>query len=158
MGVRPPNCCCSVAQLCLTLYDPMDYSIPGFPVLHHLPEFAYTHVHWVVHPTISSSVALFSCLQKSSPASRSFPVSQLLASGGQSTGASALALVLPMNIREWFPFGLTGLISLLSERFSRVFSSTTFEGINSPVLSLFYCPALTSIHDSWKNHSFDYVV
>ena len=60
------------------------------------------------HPTISSSVVPFSCLQ-SFPASGSFPVSQLFASGGQSIGASAS--VLPMNIQDWFPLGLTGLIS-----------------------------------------------
>ena len=74
------------------------------------------------HPTISSSVALFSCLQ-SFPASRSFPVSQLFASGGQSIGASASASVLPMNIQGWFPLGLTDLISLLSKGLSKVFFS-----------------------------------
>ena len=75
------------------------------------------------HPTISSSVVpLSSCLQ-SFPASRSFPTSQLLASGGQSVGASAS--VLPMNIQGWFPLELTGFISLPSKGLSRVFSSTT---------------------------------
>ena len=55
------NCCCSVAQLCQTLCDPMDRSIPGFPVLHHLPEFAQTHVHWV-GDVIQPSHALLSLL------------------------------------------------------------------------------------------------
>ena len=64
------------------------------------------------------------CLQ-SFPASGSFPVSQLFTSGGQSIGASASASILPMNIQGWFPLGLTGLISLLSKGFSRIFSSTT---------------------------------
>ena len=53
------HCCCSVAKLCLTLSDPVDYSTPGFPVLHHLLEFAHTHVHWVgdaIQPSLSSSV------------------------------------------------------------------------------------------------------
>ena len=77
------------------------------------------------HPTISSSVSHFAPCTQSFPASGSFPVSQLFLLGGPSTGASASASVLPMNIQSWFPSGLTGLISLLSKRFSRVFSSTT---------------------------------
>ena len=67
---------------------------------------------------------LLSCLQ-SCPASGSFPVSQIFASGGQNIGASASASVLPMNIQDWFPLGLTDLISLLSMGLSRVFSNTT---------------------------------
>ena len=106
------------------------------------------------HPTISSSLVPFSCLQ-SFPASGSFQMSQLFASGGQSTGTSASASVLPMNIQAWCPLGLTGSISLLSKGLSRVFSNNTvrkhqFFGAQ-PSLS----PTLTSIHDSWKNHSFD---
>ena len=78
---------------------------------------------WWCHPTISSSVIPFpSCLQ-SFPVSESFPLNQFLASGGRSTGASAS--VLPVNIQDWFPLGLTGLISLQSKGLSRVFSSTT---------------------------------
>ena len=79
------------------------------------------------HPTISSSVNPFSSSLQSFPASRSFLMSQLVASGGQSTGASASALVLLMNIHDWFPLGFTGLISLLSTRLSRVFPSTTVQ-------------------------------
>ena len=78
------------------------------------------------HPTISSSVVPFSCLQ-SFPASGSFLMSRLCASGGQSIGASASASVLPMNIQDWFPLGLTGLISLQSKGISRVFSNTTVQ-------------------------------
>ena len=77
------------------------------------------------HPTISSSVVPFSSCPQSLPASWSFPMSQLLASGGQSIGVSASASVLPMNIQCLFPLGLTGLISLQSKGFSRVFSNTT---------------------------------
>ena len=77
------------------------------------------------HPTISSSVIPFSSCLQSCPESGCFPVSQLLASGGQSIGASTSASVLPMNIQGWFPLGLTGLISLQSKGLSRVFSSTT---------------------------------
>ena len=75
-------------------------------------------------PTISSSVALFSFCFQSFPASGSFPMNLLFASHGQSIGASAS--VLPMNIQGWYPLRLTGLISLLSKGFSRVFSNTTF--------------------------------
>ena len=76
------------------------------------------------HPTISSSVVPFSCLQ-SFPASGSFPMSQLFTSGGQSIGASAS--VLPTNNQDWFPLGWTGYISLLSKGLSRVFSNTRFQ-------------------------------
>ena len=77
------------------------------------------------HPTISSSVTPFSSCPRSFPASGSFPVSQLFASSGWNIGASASALVLPMNIQCPFPLGLTGLISLLSTGLSWVFFSTT---------------------------------
>ena len=87
----------SVAQSCPTVCNPMDCSTPGLPVHHQLPEFTQTHLHWV-SPTISSSIVpLSSCLQ-SFPASGSFPMSQLFTGGGQSTGVSASASVLPMNI------------------------------------------------------------
>ena len=76
------------------------------------------------HPTISSSVIPFSFCLQSFPASRSFPVSQL-SPDGQSIRASASASVLPMHIQDWFPLGLTSLISLQSKGLSRVFSSTT---------------------------------
>ena len=78
------------------------------------------------HPAISSSVVPFSCPQ-SLPASGSFPMSQLFAWGGQSTGVSALASVLPMNIQDWSPSEWTGWISLQSKGLSRVFSNTTVE-------------------------------
>ena len=106
------------------------------------------------HPTISSSIIPFSYLQ-SFPTSGSFPMSQLFALGGQSIEASALASVLPVNTQDWFPLELTGWISLLSKGLSRDSPATQMEVISSLALSLFYCPALTSIHDYWKNHSFD---
>ena len=69
--------------------------------------------------------------------------------------ASASTSILPVNIQDWFPLGWTGWISLQSKGLSRVFSNTTIKSINSFVLSLPYGPTLTSIHDYWKNHSFD---
>ena len=82
---------------------------------------------WWCHPAISSSVIPFSSCLQSFPALRSFPVNRLFASGSQSIGASASALVLPMNIQDWSPLGWTGLISLQSKGLSRVFSSTTVQ-------------------------------
>ena len=112
------------------LCDPMDCSTPGFPVHHQLQEFVQTHVHRVsdaIHPSISSSIIPFSSCLQSFPASGSFPMSQLFISGCQSTGVSALASVLPMNIQDWFPLGWTGWISLQSKGLSRVFSSITVQ-------------------------------
>ena len=90
------------------------------------------------HPTISSSVIPFSSCLQSFPTSGSFPRSQFFTSGGRSIGASALASVLPMNIQDWFPLGLTGLISLQSKGLLRVFSNTTVQNHQffSPQLSL----------------------
>ena len=79
------------------------------------------------HPTSSSSVVPFSSRLQSFQASRSFPMSQFFASGGQSIGVSVSASVLPMNIQDWFPLGWTGWISLLSKGLSRVFSNTTVQ-------------------------------
>ena len=82
---------------------------------------------WWCHPTISSSVIPFSSSPQSFPASGSFQMSQLFASGGQRIGVSASASVLPMNIQDWFPLRRTGWISLLSKGLSRVFSNTTVQ-------------------------------
>ena len=79
------------------------------------------------HPTISSSVIPFSSCPQSFAASESFPMSWLFTSDGQSIGVSASALVLPINIQDWFPLGWTGRISLQSKGLSRVFSNTTVQ-------------------------------
>ena len=81
----------SVTQSCLILCDPMDCSMPDFPIHHQLPKFTQTHVPWVNNPSISSSVIPFSCLQ-SFPASGSFQMSQLFASGGQSIGSFSFSI------------------------------------------------------------------
>ena len=107
------------------------------------------------HSTISFPVIPFSSCLQSFPASGSFPVSWFFASGGQSVGASASASVLPMNIQDWFPLGWTGLICLHPKRLSRVFLAPQFRSINSMAFSFLYGPALTSMHDYWKNYSFD---
>ena len=99
----------------------MDYSMPGFPVHHQLLELAQTHVHWIgdaIQPSHPLSSVPFSSCPQSFPASGSFQMSQFFASGGQSTGVSASASVLSMNIQDWFPLGWTGWISLLSKGLS----------------------------------------
>ena len=107
-------CVCLVAQSCLTRCDPMDCSMPGFTILHYLPEFAQTHVHrvWNANQVSYPLPSPFSSCLQSFPASGSLPMSHHFALGGQSIGASASASVLPKNIQDWFPLGLTGLIYL----------------------------------------------
>ena len=100
---------------------------------------------WWCYLTISSSAALFSSCLQSFPALGSSPMSQLFASGGQSTGTSASASVLPMNIQSWFPLGLTGLSSLLPKGLSRVFSSTTIRKHQFFSAQTSLCPSLISI-------------
>ena len=103
--------------------------MPGFPVLHHLPEFTQTHVHWIgdaIQPSHPLSSPFSPCPQ-SFPASGSFPMSQLFASDGQRIGVSASTSVLPMNTQDWSPLGWTGWISLQSKGLSRVFSNTTVQ-------------------------------
>ena len=96
-------------------------------------------------PTISSSAIPFSCLQ-SFPASGSFQMSQLFASGGQSIGVSASTSVLPINSQDWSPLGWTGWISLQSKGLSTVFSNTTVQKHQFFGAQLSYSPTLTSIY------------
>ena len=124
----------SVTQLCQTLCNPMDYSWPGFPVHYQLLELAHVH-------RVSDGIQPFRW--------------EIFASGGQSIGVSASASVLPMNIQDWFPLGLTGW-SLCSPRDSEKFSPIPrFKSINYLALRFLYSPTLTSMHDYWKNDSFD---
>ena len=119
----------SVAQSCLTLWDPMNCSTPGFPVHHQLPEFTQTHVHWVgdviqpSHPLSSPSSPAFNLFQQQGIpqwVSFSHQVAKVLEFQLQHQSFQ-------MNIQDWFPLGLTNLISLQSKGLSRVFSNTTFQ-------------------------------
>ena len=113
-------------------------------------------LRWWCYPTISSSAVPFSSCLQSFLALGSFKMSWLFTSGRQSIGASASASVLPMNIQDWFPLGLM-VWSPCSPRDSQESSPTSqLKSINSSAFSLLYGPALTSIHDYWKNHSFDF--
>ena len=144
----------SVTKSCLISCDPMNWSTPGFPVSHCLLEFAQIHVHRV-NDSIQPPHPL---LPPSPPASQHEGLFQWVisfSSSGQSTGASASASVLPMNIQSCFPLGLNYFISLQSKGFSRVFSSATFP--KHPLFGALssYGPTLISVHDYLKNHSFD---
>ena len=157
-------CCYSVAKPCPTLSDTTDCGTPVSSVLHCLLEFAQTHVHEVwCYQTISSSATTFSSCPQSLPASGSFPMSQLFTSGGQSTGAWVLASVniqwIPVNIQDWFPLGMIGLISLQSKGLSRIFSSTAVwkhQLLGSQPSLWSNTQTLIFVPDYWQNHSFDY--
>ena len=117
--------CCSLAKSCPTLWlHGLQHAKLSCPSLSPGVCTNLYPLNWWCYPIISSSVIPFSCPQ-SFPTTGSFPMNWLFVTGGQSTRASAWASVLPMNTQSWFPLGLTGLISLLSKRLSRVFSSTT---------------------------------
>ena len=145
---------CTVAKSCPTL-QPHGLQHVRLPCPSPSLEFAQTHVHWVndaiqpSHPLVPLSPL------KYFPPSGSFPVGWIFASGSQSIGASASASVLPVNIQDYFPWGLTGLIFLLSKGLSSLLQPLQFKSINSSVLRFLYDP--THIwHDYWENHSFDY--
>ena len=135
------SCCYSVAQSHPTLCNPMDCNSPGFPVLHHLPEFAQTHVYCVSDAILCCPLLLLPSI---------FPIIRVFFSNESTLlsrwpkyWTSNSASVLPVNIHGLFPLALTGWISLQSKGLSRVFSSTGFNGINAFMLSIFYYPALT---------------
>ena len=143
--------CYSVIKSCAALCNPMDCSMPGFPVLYYLqsllkllsiesgmPSDHLTLYHPPVPlPSIFPRIGVFSS-------------ESALRISGLSIGASASPSVLPMNIQGWFFLGLTGLMSLLSKGLSRIFSSTIVWNISSSALILLYGPALTSVYDYWK--------
>ena len=112
---------------CVQLCDSMNHSRPPCPspTLGVYPNSC--PLSWWCHLIISSSVAPFSSCPQSFPASGSFQMGQLFASGGQSTGVSTLTSVLPMNTQDWFPLGWTSWISLQSKGLSKVFSNTTVQ-------------------------------
>ena len=112
----------SVAQSCLTLCDPIDCSTSAFHAHHQLPELAQIHVHWV-----SDAIQPSHPLSPPSPPAFNLSQHQALFQWVSSSYQVALASILPMNIQDWFPLGLTGLISLQSKGLSRVFSNTTIQ-------------------------------
>ena len=118
----------SAAQSCPTLCDPMNRSTPGLPVHHQLPEFTQTHIHPGSDAIQPSNSLSFPSPPAPNPSKhQSFPMSQLFTWGGQSTGVSALASVLPKKSQDWSPSEWTGWVSLQSKGLSRVFSNTTVQ-------------------------------
>ena len=129
----------------------MDCNTPGFTVHHQLLEFTQTHIHRVgdaiqpPHPLLSPSPSAFNLSQP-----QIFSNESVLC-----IRSSASASVLPMNIQDWSPLGWTGWISLQSMELSRVFSNSTVEKHQFFSAQLSLPTILTSIHEYWKNHSFD---
>ena len=118
----------SVTQLCPTLQPcGLQHARPPCPLPTPGVYSSSCPLSQWCHPTISSSVVPFSSCLQSFPTSESFQMSQFFTSGGQSTGASASASVLPVNTQDWSPLGWTGWISLQSKELSRVFSNTTVQ-------------------------------
>ena len=150
---------CSVVSDSLWSHEPQHARPPcpsPTPRVHPNP----CPLSWWCHPTIPSSVILFSSCPQSFPASGSFQMSQLFTSGGQNIGVSASISDLPMNTQDWSSLGWTGWISLQSKGLSRVFSNTTvqkhqFFGAQFSSQSNSHIHTLTSIHYHWKNHSLD---
>ena len=135
----------------------MDYSKPGFPVFHHLPEFAQTHVQWV-------GGAIQPSLRLSSPSPPAFNLSQQQHLFQWVSSLQRVAKLLELQLQyqssRWIfntdllQNGLVG--SPCSPTDSQESSSTPqLESINSSALRFLYSPTLTSIHDYWGNHSFD---
>ena len=145
----------SVTQSCLTLHGPRDCSTPGFPVHHQLTPRAYSNScplsQWC-HPNISSSVIPFSSYFQSLPASGTFPVSQLFASGGQSWSFS-FSISLSNEYSGLVSFRMDWLALLAVQGTLKSSPTPQFESINSLALSFLYSPTQTSIQDYWKNHS-----
>ena len=150
LSILTSYCCYSITKSCLTLCSPMNSSPASLSPRAFLNSCPLS---WWCHPAILFSDAPFSSCPQSFPASESFPVSQLFASGSQSIGTLVSASVLLMNIQGWFPLGLTGLISLQFKDLSRSIFSTATE--KHSLWSAFFMVQLTSICDYWKNDSFD---
>ena len=146
--------CCSVAQSCLILCDPMDCRTPGFPVHHQLLELAQTHVHW-----ISDAIQPSHPLSSPSPPTFNLSQHQGLFQWVGSSHQVAKILEFQHPSFQWIfrtDFLYNWLVwSPCSPRDSQEFSPTPwFKSIDSLVLSFLYSPTLISIHDYWKNHSF----
>ena len=149
----------SLSLNCVQFFDSMDCSMPGFPVLHYLPQFAQTHIHWVSdaiqpsHPLLPPSLLVLNLSQH-----RLFAKESVLCLRWPKYWSFSSSIILPMNIQGWFPLGLTRFLSPWGPRDSEESSpAPQFENINSLVISLLYSTTLTSVHDYWKSHSFDYM-
>ena len=151
--------CCSVTELCPTLWDPVDCSTPGLPVPHYLPEFAQVHFHW-----ISDSIQPSHPLSPSSPFA--FNLSQHRGLFQWVSSLHQVAKILELQLQHQ-SFQLIFRVNFLEDwlvgspccpRDSQESSIPQFKSlINSSVLSLLHGPTLASVHDHWKDHNFDYM-
>ena len=151
-------CCCSVTKLYLTFCDPMDCSAPGFLVLHYFLEFAQIHVHWV-NDAIQPSHPLLPPFPFALNLSKHHSLFQWVGSSPQV--AKVLELQLQQQSLQWIfrvDFLKDWLVwSPCSPKDSQESSPTPqFKSINPSVFNFLYGPTLISIHNYWKNHSFDY--
>ena len=153
------SCCCgSVAQSCLILCDPMDCSTP-------VPQFAQTISHSLlklmsIELVMPSSHLILCCplllLPSIFPSIGVFSNESVLHIRWPKYWNFSFSISSSNEYSDWFPLGFTGLISLQSKGLSRVLSNTTIQKHQPLALSLLYGSTLISIHDYWKNHSFDY--
>ena len=153
----PTSSWCSVSKSCSTLCDPVNCSTPGFPVLHYLPQFIHTHVHWISdaiqpsHPLLPPSLPALNLSQHSIFSKESaLPIrwSKYCSFSFSISPSSEYSGLISFRI-DWFDLAIQGTLKNLLQ--------PTIESIDSLAFSLLYGPALTSVHDYWKNHSFDYL-
>ena len=148
----------SVAQLYPTLYNPMNGSTPGFPVHHHpqtlLKLMSIESVTPFSHLILCHSLFL---LPSIFPSIRVFSKQSVLHIRWPKYWGFSFSISPFNEYSGLISFSIDYCQYLTSKRFSRVFPAPQFKGINSLALRLFYCPVLTSVHDYWKNHSFDYM-
>ena len=157
---RTQFCCCrSITQLCSTLCNPMDCSMLGFAVHHHLPELAQTHIHWV-----SDAIRLSDPL--SSPSTPTFKLSQHQCLFQWVSSSHQMAKVLELQLqhqffqwicRNWFPLGWTGWISLQSKDSQESSPTPQLKGSVLRCSAFFTVQLSHPINDYWKNHSFNYM-
>ena len=150
-------CCFSVAQLCPTLSDSMDCSTPGFTVLHHSPELAQIHVHWVGAIWPSHSLLPLLLLPSIFPSIGIFPNESVLCIRWPQYWSFSFRIS-PSNEYSGLIYFRMNWLDLLAVQGTRESSQTSqFKTINSSVLSLLHIPTLTSIPDHRKNHSLDFL-
>ena len=146
----------SVAQSCLTLCNPMNHSMPGLPVHHQLPEFTQTHVHWVSDAIQPSHPLASLLLLPILPSIRVFSNESVLHIRWPKYWNFSFSTSPPNEYSELISFRMDWLDPLAAQGFSQESSPIPqFKSINSSVLSFLFSPTLTSIHDYWKNHTFD---
>ena len=149
--------CLKIIMLFWNLWDPIHSNTTGLSVHQQLQELAHTHAHWVsdaIQPLVLCRPLLL--LPSVFPIIRLFSNESVLRIRWPKYWSSSFSISPSVNIQDCFPWGLTGLIPMLSKGLSRIFSNTVVEKHQffSAQLSL-YVPTLTSIDDYWKNHSFD---